>query len=79
MITKTLDAIYDDGALRLAQPLDLAPKSHVRVRVEIPPPRDASAELLAQLNEAYADSPDEDERTLQKHMARLRREQAEEW
>ncbi len=79
MITKTIEAIYDEGALRLAEPLDLAPKSHVRVRIEIPSALDLSAELAVRINEAYADSPDEDERLLQKHMARIRREQAEEW
>ncbi|MCP4658554.1 MAG: antitoxin family protein [bacterium] len=79
MITKPIEATYDDGALRLAEPLDLAPRSRVRVRIEIPSSLDPSSELMARLNDAYADTPDEDERMLQKHMARRRREQAEEW
>lgn len=80
MIIKTLEATYDDGALRLAEPLDLAPQSRVRVQVEIPPfSSEPRADLLAKLNEAYADAPDDDERTAQTHLIRLRREQAEEW
>ncbi len=79
MTIKTIEAIYNDGTLRLAEPLDLAPKSQVRVRIEIPSSLNSSTELLTHLNEAYANTPDEDERVLQKHMARLRREQAEEW
>lgn len=35
--------------------------------------------LLAKLDDAYADAPDEDESLLQQHMARLRRKQAEAW
>ena len=79
MITKAMEATYDDGTLRLAEPLDLAPESRVRVRIEIPPATGSSNRLLEQLDEAFADMPDEDEKALQRNMARLRREQAEEW
>jgi predicted DNA-binding antitoxin AbrB/MazE fold protein len=78
-MTKTMEATYDDGVLRLAEPLDLALRSRVLVRIEIPVSQVSDAQLLAELNEAYADAPDEDETLLQKHMARLRRKQAEEW
>jgi predicted DNA-binding antitoxin AbrB/MazE fold protein len=78
-MTKAIEATYDDGVLRLAEPLDLAPKSRVLVRIEIPVSQISDADLLAELNEAYADAPDEDEALLQQHMVRLRRKQADEW
>lgn len=79
MPTKTLEATYDNGVLRLAEPLDLAPRSRVRVRIELITAPGPKIDILDLLNEAYGDTPDAEERTLQRHMARLRREQVEEW
>ena len=79
MITKTIEATYAESTLHLEEALDLAPQSRVRVRIEIPPPPGVSSELVAELDEAFADSPDPEERALQEHMSRLRRKQSEEW
>ena len=80
MTIKTLEATYEGGALLLEEPLDLEPRSRVRVRVEIPSsPSTSTADLQTQLDEAYGDTPDEDEAALQEHMARLRRKQTSVW
>ena len=79
MIIKTLEATYEKGVLQLAEPLGLAPRSRVRIRVEMPSPQEAVAGLRARIDEAYADGPDEDEALLQNHMARLRERQTEAW
>ena len=78
MIIKTLEATYSNGALQLLEPLDIAPRSRVRVRVEIPESTDPP-ELRARIDAAYADGPDEDERRMQREMLRLRGEQADAW
>jgi predicted DNA-binding antitoxin AbrB/MazE fold protein len=36
VITKTINAIYEDGTLKLEEPVDLTARSRVRVRIEIP-------------------------------------------
>lgn len=38
MTTTTMDAIYEDGVLRLEEPMDLENRTRVRVRIEIPEP-----------------------------------------
>jgi predicted DNA-binding antitoxin AbrB/MazE fold protein len=78
-MTKTVEATYEDGVLKLDTPVGLEARSRVRVRIEVLEPRDTSGDLVARLNEAYADAPDKEERELQRQMARLRREQAEPW
>ena len=77
-MTRTMEATYEDGILVLDEPVDLATRSRVRVRIESPPPDD-SDRLLARINAAYADAPDEEERELQRRMTDVRRQQAEEW
>ncbi|HEX4961521.1 MAG TPA: antitoxin family protein [Thermoanaerobaculia bacterium] len=36
MMTKSVNAIYEDGVLRLEEPVELEKRSRVRVRIEIP-------------------------------------------
>ena len=40
MITKTVEATYEDGVLTLDEPVDLAGRRRVRVQIEIPLPDD---------------------------------------
>ena len=44
-MTKTVEAIYENGKLLLSQPLALPEKSHVRVTIESEPERDAWLKL----------------------------------
>ncbi len=44
MLTKTIAATYEDGVLRLDEPVDLARRSRVRVRIEIPAPDDHASD-----------------------------------
>lgn len=42
-MTKPLNAIYEDGVLRLEEPVAIEKRTRVRVRIEIPdPPREIS-------------------------------------
>ncbi len=41
-MTKTIEATYEDGILKLDEPVDLAGRSRVRVQIEIPTPDDHS-------------------------------------
>lgn len=38
MTATTMDAIYEDGVLRLEEPVELENRTRVRVRIEIPEP-----------------------------------------
>ncbi len=38
MITKTVEATYEEGVLKLDEPVALATRSRVRVKIEIPEP-----------------------------------------
>ncbi len=44
MITKTIAATYEKGVLKLDEPVDLATRSRVRVKIEIPEPERPAAE-----------------------------------
>ncbi len=41
-MTRTVEATYEDGILKLAEPVDLTTRSRVRLSIEIPPPGDES-------------------------------------
>ena len=51
MITKTVEATYEDGVLTLDEPVDLAWRSRVRVQIEIPLPGDGLPESGAEARE----------------------------
>ena len=54
-MTKTLDAIYEDGILKLEEPVHLKGRTRVRVSIEIPddeqPDRHPTAESSSDLGE----------------------------
>ncbi len=52
MTTKTVDAVYEDGILRLAETIDIAARSHVRVRIEIPSSGEATGSHLEERRRA---------------------------
>ena len=57
MVTKTVDATYEDGVLKLDEPVDLARRSRVRVQIEIPLSDDRVSEPFA-ADERHALSPE---------------------
>ena len=72
-MTRTVDAIYEDGLLRLEEPVDLRERTQVRVRIELPEPAKgpiAAMQRLIELTESSADTVDEEE--LQHFMDRVR-------
>jgi predicted DNA-binding antitoxin AbrB/MazE fold protein len=59
-VTKTVEAIYENGALWLQNPLPLPEKSHVRITIEV----DLDREQWRQISQASLlkvwDNPDDD-------------------
>ena len=42
-MTKSTEAVFQDGVLRLLEPLDIAPNTRVRITVEVPEAGEADA------------------------------------
>jgi predicted DNA-binding antitoxin AbrB/MazE fold protein len=59
-VTKTIEAIYENGKLVLQQPLPIAEHSHVRVTVEMDTDREAWLKLSEQSLTKVWDNPDDD-------------------
>jgi predicted DNA-binding antitoxin AbrB/MazE fold protein len=47
-VTKTMEAIYENGLLELAEPIPLQGRARVRVSIELPDPRPDASQSVSQ-------------------------------